>query len=69
MKIAPRDEHLLRLLFLGVVLTLIYLAILVPLGFLESSRLRSGDTYSHWRNALFAPPAQANDWPVHLNTF
>lgn len=61
MKIATRDEHLLRLLFLGVVLTLLYLAILVPLGFLESSRLRSGDTYSRWRNGLFAPPAQLED--------
>ncbi len=61
MKIAPRDEQLLRIAFLGIVLTLLYLAILVPLGFLQHARLRSADTYSRWRNALRAPPPQADD--------
>lgn len=61
MKIAPRDEHLVRLAFAGVVLTLLVLAIGVPLGFLEQARLHSTDGYARWRNALRAPPTQASD--------
>ncbi len=51
-------EHLIRLVFVGVILSLTYLLILIPAGFLEGARIRSYDTTCRWRNALFSPPPE-----------
>ncbi len=56
-----RDDHTIRLSLLGISLTLIYLAVLVPLGFLENSRAASADAYLRFRNHLLSPPAQIQD--------
>ncbi|MBI1953800.1 MAG: CHASE2 domain-containing protein [Candidatus Omnitrophica bacterium] len=53
-----RDEHPVRLLFLALSLSIIYVGILIPAGFLESARLKSYDAYCKGRNGLLAPPAQ-----------
>lgn len=55
------DEHPVRLAFLAAVLSLVYLAILLPAGFLEAARLRSYDTYCRWRSAVSPPPREASD--------
>ncbi len=55
------DEHPVRLTFLAAVLSLAYLAILLPSGFLESARLRSYDTYCRWRSAVTRPPKEASE--------
>ncbi|MBI3318449.1 MAG: CHASE2 domain-containing protein [Candidatus Omnitrophica bacterium] len=51
-----RDDHTLRLSLVGISLTLIYVTILVPLGFLEGLRASSQDTLVRWRNGLTGPP-------------
>ena len=56
-----KDEHPVRLIFLAVVLSLVYLAILLPAGFLEAARLRSYDTYCRWRSAVSHPPQEVSD--------
>ena len=56
-----RDEHPVRLAFLAVVLSLSYLAILLPAGFLEAARLRSYDAYCRWRSAVAQPPKEASE--------
>ncbi len=56
-----KNDHPIRLGFIGVFLTLSYLAILVPWGFLEGARLHSYDTYCRWRNAIQVPPTQLNN--------
>ena len=61
MKLRDRDEHLLRLLFLGIVWTLLYLTVLIPFGFLERGRLQSYDAYCLWRSALVSPPPQTQE--------
>ena len=55
-----QDEHPIRLSFLAATLTILYLGILIPAGFLEGARLHTYDVYQRWRNALFAPPAETN---------
>ncbi len=56
-----KDEHPVRLTFLAATLSLAYLAILVPSGFLQAARLRSYDSYCRWRSALTPPPKEASD--------
>ncbi|MBI3322814.1 MAG: CHASE2 domain-containing protein [Candidatus Omnitrophica bacterium] len=53
-----RSEHLLRLGLIGVALTLVYLAILVPTGLLQNARFRSADTFARWRHTLRKPPPE-----------
>lgn len=60
MKLSSND-HAFRLVFLGVVITLLYVGILIPAGFFESARLRSFDSLCRWRNHWFSSPAQTED--------
>ncbi|MBI3317559.1 MAG: CHASE2 domain-containing protein [Candidatus Omnitrophica bacterium] len=59
---AWKDDHTTRLTLLGIALTLLYLAVLCPLGFLEGARAASGDTLLQWRASLSGPPAQIQDF-------
>jgi len=61
MRLLGKDEHPVRLAFLAAVLSLVYLAILLPAGFLESARLRSYDAYCRWRTTLHQPPKESSD--------
>ena len=62
MRLWGRDEHPVRLAFLAATLSLSYLAILLPAGFLEAARLRSYDAYCRWRWALLQQaPGEASD--------
>jgi len=54
----PKDDHPIRLTFLAATLTLLYLAILLPAGFLEGARLRSYDAYTRWRSGLSGAPPE-----------
>ena len=54
-----RDDHTIRLGLLGVILTLIYVTILTPLGFLEGLRSESGDRFFAFRNTLQKPLSEA----------
>lgn len=56
-----RDDHAIRLSLLGVSLTLLYLTILVPLGFLQDVRSASSDSYLRWRNHLLPPPKETKE--------
>ncbi len=58
MRLLWKDEHPVRLTFLAAILSLSYLAILIPAGFLEAARLHSYDAYCRWRSALLAPPRE-----------
>ncbi len=60
-RLSGRDEHPVRLAFLAVVLSLSYLSILLPAGFLEGARLRSYDAYCRWRSAVTHPPKEASE--------
>lgn len=57
-----RKNHNLRLILIGLTLTLGYVTILVPLGFLENARAASADTLMRWRNAVSRPPSQVQDF-------
>lgn len=61
MKLSRQHEHTIRLAFLGIVLTLTYLAILLPFDFLKGARLRSFDTLCRLRNAVQAPLPETNE--------
>ncbi len=54
-------EHSVRVAFIGLVLSLAYLAILVPSGFLEGARLRSYDSYCRLRNRLWPAPPEVKE--------
>ncbi|MBI3312217.1 MAG: CHASE2 domain-containing protein [Candidatus Omnitrophica bacterium] len=47
-----KNEHPIRLVFVGTTLAVVYLGILIPAGFLEGARLQSQDAYCRWRNVL-----------------
>ena len=61
MRLWWKDEHPVRLAFLAAILSLTYLAVLLPVGFLEAARLRSHDAYCRWRSAIFPPPHESAD--------
>jgi len=61
MRLLGKDEHPVRLTFLAATLSLTYLAILLPAGFLEAARLHSNDAYCRWRAALIQPPRESTD--------
>ena len=61
MRTVWRDDHTIRLGLLGISLTLIYLTVLVPLGFLEEIRAASTDTSLRWRNRILQPPKEISD--------
>ena len=56
-----RDNHTIRLTLFGVILTFFYLAVLVPMGFLEGPRAASADLLLRWRNSYSGAPPQAQE--------
>jgi putative nucleotidyltransferase with HDIG domain len=60
-RLSGKDEHPVRLAFLAVVLSLFYLSILLPAGFLEGARLRSYDAYCRWRSTVTRPPKETSE--------
>ncbi len=53
-----REDHTIRLALIGVAVTLIYVTILLPLGFLETARSSSSDLVIRWRSRLQPPPQE-----------
>ncbi len=56
-----KNDHPVRLAFLGIVLTLAYVGILAPAGFLEGARLQSFDSFCRWRNTLQSAPPEKSE--------
>lgn len=56
-----RDDHAIRLSLLGLSLTLLYLTILLPLGFIQDARSASSDSYLRWRKKILTPPREIQD--------
>jgi len=56
-----RNDHTIRLSLLGLFLTLLYLTILIPIGFIQDARSASSDSYLRWRKKLFPPPRETQE--------
>lgn len=54
-----QNDHPIRLIFLGSILTVVYLGILQPAGFLTAARLRSQDAFGRCLNAFRPPPPES----------
>ena len=61
MRVFWRDDHTIRLSLLGLSLTLLYLTILIPLGFIQDTRSASSDSYLRWRKKLLVPPRETQE--------
>ena len=59
-----RDDHTIRLSLLGLILTLTYLTILSPLGFLAGTRAASADALMRWRANFSLIPSEIKELTI-----